>query len=95
MAAPAVSKNKIKIRKDYRVSSAEINRNLRNPLTSMKILLDLIYLHLPDSDFKYRALEIMNSQIGRMEGYLNYLEETSIAVEGDEGGEAKTRLTGS
>lgn len=56
------------------ISCAEISHKLRNPLTSMKIVADLLPHYLPAGSFKETAVEVLNKQIGKLEAYTMQLE---------------------
>lgn len=56
------------------ISCAEITHKLRNPLTSMKLVTDMLPLYLPEGTFKEKALEVLNKQIKRLETYALQLE---------------------
>lgn len=51
------------------LSCAEINHKIRNPLTSMKLVADMLPVYLPEGSFKDKALEVLHNQIGKLETY--------------------------
>ena len=56
------------------LSCAEITHKIRNPLTSMKLVADMLPVYLPEGNFKETALEVLHKQISRLENYTAELE---------------------